>query len=165
VRLTRDPVFAAAREFAKARGERATAVATARDGRMLVTTDRAFYVGEDLRWPWDRVVRAGWDADETVLSVLGSPSPEVPAQTVEIPMEESLRLLDTLRSEVTSNLVASRRIEDPVHGGAWVTARHVTGSDEIRWTVVFDAGRDPRDPARRAWADDQVAEIRGSTGI
>ena len=158
------PTDAGARAFARSRGERALASTTARDGVALVATEQAIHVG-DRRFPWDRVARATWDSDEGVLTLVGGADPTGTVQTLQIGLDASTRFLEVVRLEVTSNIVVSQRIESAGFGGAWVTARRVPGEVDLRWSVVFDPGRDPRDPALRAWADENVAVIRRSTGV
>lgn len=153
-----------ARELAAANGERSLGVATATDGTLLVATDRALYVG-DLRLPWDRVARATWDSDDGALTVVASTGADEPARRLDLRVDEATRLLEVVRTMVTSNLVVSQRIEDSRFGGAWVTARRDPDADELRWTVAFDPGLDPADPALRAWADANVLELRRSTGV
>jgi len=151
-------------DVALVKGERVSAVARAATGERIVTTNLAIYLG-DARWPWDRITKAVWDAGERTLTVIGSASPDEAARTLVVRLDDATRLLEVVRSEVTSNVVVAQRIESPGFGGAWVTARRVPGADELRWSVVFDPGRDPRDPELRAWADRNVAEIRASTGV
>lgn len=145
-------------------GERAEAAATTDGGVRVVVTDRALHVGA-VRVPWERVARATWDDEEGALVVVGSPGPAEPAQRLVLRLTDAPRLLETVRVAVTSTVVVSRRLESPVHGGAWATARRAPGDDEVRWVVVFDPGHDPTDPARRAWADAVLAELRGSLGV
>jgi hypothetical protein len=49
--------------------------------------------------------------------------------------------------------------------GARFLGRRVPGSTDLRWSVVFDAGLDPRDPVLRARADDALAVLRSSLGV
>lgn len=109
--------------------------------------------------------RASWDPDERVLTVVATPTPGRPPVTTAFEVEDATRLLEMIRIQVTSNILVSQRIEGTGIGGAWVTARRVPGADEVRWSVVFDPGLDPRDPRLRAWADVHVAELRRSTGV
>ena len=172
----------AAKQVAGAVGERALAWAATDDGALLVATDRALHVGEE-RLPWDRVAKAGWDSDEGVLTVVASSGPGERSRSRRLAVGDATRLLQVVRSMVTSNLVVSERIASPEWGGAWVTARRDPDADlrgrrdaelapglapevgGLRWTVVFDPGLDPTDPGRRAWADENVAAIRRSTGV
>ena len=159
-----DPDARRARALVAPRGERATTYAVTVTGELVVTTSEALHVGE-LRLPWDRIAKATWDDDEVALTVVGSPAPGEPSRTVVLPFEAPGRLVEMVRLQVTSNIVVSQRIDSATFGGAWITARRVPGGDEVRWAVVFDPGRDPRDPALRAWADAHVAALKASTGV
>jgi hypothetical protein len=135
----------------------------------IVATDLALVVsveghGNDvapLRVAWDRVVRARWT--DGALEVLGSPSPQGTVHRYVFDVQEDGLLAEAVRSLVTSALVWSQRIGEDGRG-AWVAARR-SPDGSATWTVTFDAGLDPRDPALREWADDQVLRIRTQTGI
>jgi len=141
------------------------ASASANDGTLLVATDRALHLG-GLRLPWDRVARATWDADDRVLLVVASAAAGERTGAHRVEVDDGRRLLEAVRTMVTSSVVVSERVEQRGGGAAaWVTARRDPDADELRWTVVFDPGLDPRDPSLRAWADEQVAAIRRVTGV
>lgn len=151
-------------ELARRHDERAGAAATTTDGVRVVATDQALHAGA-VRLPWSRVAKASWDDEERALVVVGSPAPREPAVRLVLGLTAADRLLETVRVAVTSTIVVSQRIESHQHGGAWATARRESQSGEVHWVVLFDPGLDPTDPARQAWADAVLAELRSSLGV
>jgi hypothetical protein len=70
-----------------------------------------------------------------------------------------------VRERVNASIVVQDRITLSGRAGARVVARRVPGSTDLRWSVVFDPGLDPGDPALRAAADAALAELRASLGV
>jgi hypothetical protein len=46
-----------------------------------------------------------------------------------------------------------------------MVARRAGDDAPVRWTVVFDSGLDPTDPALREAADEALARLRSALGI
>jgi hypothetical protein len=144
-------------------GERVLAQARTPSGALVGVTARALYLpqrtGETRRIAWDDVVSAGWDSP--VLEVLETGA-SVPAR---VNLEEPGRVPEAVRERVTASIVVSERVvlalmaEDEV-AGAQITGRRVPDSTDLHWTVTFDRGLDPTDPALRAAADAELARIR-----
>ena len=57
----------------------------------------------------------------------------------------------------------SERVELRGELGARIVARRA--GEGLRWTVTFDPGLDPSDPALRAEADAALAELRSTLGV
>lgn len=135
-----------------------------------VATDRAFRasvaaVGSTdetpLVIPWGRVARARWS--DGALEIMGS-VPGGSMQRYVFAVTSGGRLAEAVQIAVTDSMLWEQRIEDADGRGAHVVGRRGTDG-EVDWTVSFDRGVDPADPRVRQWADAQVAEIRGLTGL
>jgi hypothetical protein len=129
----------------------------------VVVTAAALYVPDrsgHRRLPFDQVASAVW-SDDTLEVVLVGPARE----SFRVRLDEPGEVPPVVRERVTSSIVLSEHVllEGPL--GALITARRVPGRDGLRWSVVFDAGLDPSDPALRLKADAAIVELRSSTGV
>ncbi|HEY7857676.1 MAG TPA: hypothetical protein VIC82_04155 [Candidatus Nanopelagicales bacterium] len=150
---------------AVAGGERVLSYAYDADGAVVLATDVALHLPQTYgvaRLPWDLVVRAGWTTpvlDLTVQLVAGGPAK---ALAVELPEPGSLPMV--VREQVTGSIVVEDHVVLQAGAGARLVARR-TESGEVRWSVVFDKGLDPRDPDLRAAADTALAQLRAQLGV
>jgi hypothetical protein len=140
-------------------------LAWGRDGRgqPTVVTTAALYLPDRAgyrRLPFDQVASATW-SEETLEVVLVGPAHE----TFRVRLDEPGEVPPVVRERVTASIVLTEHV--PLEGelGALITARRVSGRDGLRWSVVFDPGLDPADPALRRRADAAIAELRSSRGV
>ena len=70
-----------------------------------------------------------------------------------------------LHLSVDGTVVVSERVDLGDGEGALMVARRGSDDGVIRWSVVFDAGLDPSDPALRQAADAALTRLRDSLGI
>lgn len=138
------------------------------DGTQTVVTaatEKALYVqatGE--RIPWEQVTKATWDEPWLEVTRLGDDGRKLPVLRVRLDDEGDLP--PAVRDRVTDSVLVSERrslTAGGTSGSALFVARRL--GDEVRWTVVFDAGLDHRDPALRAAADAELSALRTSLGI
>ncbi|MBK9740539.1 MAG: hypothetical protein IPO93_13745 [Actinobacteria bacterium] len=80
-------------------------------------------------------------------------------------VDQARDLPAAVRDRVTASVVISDRVALGEGAKALLVARRGSDDGEIRWSVVFDAGLDPRDPTLRAAADEALAQLRDSLGI
>jgi hypothetical protein len=141
----------------------ATSTADGTQSMVTAATDRALYLqstGERLAW--DRIAKATWDQPVLELTVVDDPAR--PPRTVTITLDEPRDLPAAVHDRVTASVVVSEHVDLGEGAGALMVARR--GSDDvIRWSVVFDSGLDPSDPALRRAADEALARLRDSLGI
>ena len=133
----------------------------------LVATDVALLLPEGsdpARVPWDLVLRAQWAEDALEVTVQTGPGGR-PVQ-LRVPVAGDVgTLAGVVRERVNASIVIQDRVPLTATAGARVVARRVPGSTDLRWSVVFDPGLDPTDPALRAAADAALAELRASLGV
>lgn len=119
---------------------------------------------EPQRVPWDLVLRAQWS--EGVLDLTAQDGPGGRPRHVQVPFTGAPDVLaGVVRERVNASIVVQDHVTLSGTQGARVVARRVPGSTDLRWSVVFDAGLDPRDPELRARADAALAELRASLGV
>ncbi|MEY4135967.1 MAG: hypothetical protein RL205_95 [Actinomycetota bacterium] len=129
-----------------------------------LATDKALYpesIRERLRW--DSISKATWD--EPVLSVTVHDSTGATKGTLKLRVEESGDLPAAVFALVTESVVISEHVELGEGAGARMVARRDGDEGTIWWSVVFDTGLNPSDPALRARADEELASLRDALGI
>lgn len=146
-------------------GERVLAWGRDVSGRPVVASDRAVYLpvtpgGERARLAYGEVARAAW-ADPLLEVVTAAPGQRRYVVDLETPGD----LPPAVRERVMSTILLSQRVTIDGTRGALITARRVPGQDAVAWSVVFDPGLDPADPALRARADAAIATLRASAGL
>ena len=132
----------------------------------VVATDDALVLpagaGPD-RVPWDLVLRVSWE--QGGFELVSQARAGAPADTTQVPVPDPGALPGVIKERVNASIVVARYVQLVEEGGARIVARRTPGSSELRWSVVFDPGLDPRDPALRAAADDALAALRASLGV
>ena len=116
------------------------------------------------RVPWDRVLRASWEPEivEVTAQSAGGGRPAV--YRVRIDTDPGV-LPEVVRERVTASIVVQHHAVLDGDRGARFIARRVPGTTDLRWSVVFDPGLDPTDPALRDAADEVLTTLRTSLGI
>jgi hypothetical protein len=157
-------------------GERVLAWSRVSPGGVAVATDAALYLPIDgtetrrvgqaaaggLRLAWDLIAKATF-SDAAILVVEGRAQPRARDRAWRVQLEDPGSLPTVVYERVTSSVVVSERVVLRGELGARIVARRV--GDGLRWTVTFDAGLDPQDPALRADADAALAELRSALGV
>lgn len=129
-----------------------------------VATDRALYCAQtDGRLPWHAVSKAVWDPPLLSLTVVDHAGAVVGRPSLDL--EEPRDLPAAVHDRVTASVIVSEHVDLADGAGALIAARRDSDDDEIRWSIVFDAGLDAADPALRAEADAALARMRGALGI
>ena len=145
-------------------GERVLAWAPVQPAGYAIATDAGLYlpVPQMLRLSWDLISNATF-SEAAVLVVEGRATPTDRDRAWRVVLEEPGALPTVVYERVTSSVVVSERVLLREELGARFVARRA--GDRLRWTVTFDAGLDPRDPALRAEADAALADLRATLGV
>ena len=132
--------------------------------RLVVATDRALYLETPaLRIPWSSIRKATW-TEPLLTYVVADEQGRVRAPAA-LELDEPGDLPAAVHDRVTASVVMSQRVDLDGRGAALMVARRDSDDGIIRWSVVFDAGLDPSDPALREAADRALAALRESLGI
>jgi hypothetical protein len=149
------------------RGEKVLAQAPSVDGSWVLGTRRLLVLvtaEAARRIPWEQVEDAGWDKEESRLTVteIGSYGEQRPAYSFE--MDDPALLLQLVRERVTASIVLQRWV--PVRGrhGLTVIGRRSPAGGPVTWMHAYDAGLDPADPEVAAAADAALAGARSEVG-
>jgi hypothetical protein len=119
---------------------------------------------DPARIDWDLVLRIAWEPG--VLEVSAQESAGARSQQHRIAVDGDPHVLaGVVRERVTASIVIQHHVLLDGALGARLVARRVPGSADLRWSVVFDAGLDPRDPELRREADSALVELRTALGI
>lgn len=130
----------------------------------VVATDRALYLPQGPeRIPWHRISKATWN--EPVLEAWILDESGQPAGSRRLRVDESYDLPAAVRDRVTDSVIVTERVDLGDDAFALMSARRDSDDGDIRWSVVFDPGLDPRDPDLRARASRALDELRASLGI
>lgn len=130
----------------------------------LLCTDRALYLqaaGE--RVPWHRISKATWDDPILELRILDDTGRS--ARALRLRVDQALDLPPAVHDRVTDSVVVTERVDLGEGQSALMSARRDSDDGQIRWSVVFEAGLDARDPGLRARAEEALARLRSSLGI
>lgn len=134
------------------------------ESSLVVATGAALYeqrTGQRIQW--QSVVKGTWEQPDFVIDFEGAGG----VQRIRIPVDDARDLPAAVRDRVTDTVVISehRMLRDD-KGAQFVARRSPDGDiSDIRWSVVFDSGLDPKDPGLRQWADHELGNLRASLGI
>jgi hypothetical protein len=138
--------------------------ADATQSLFAAATDRALYLqATQDRIPWTRITKATWE--EPVLELVVVNDGDRGSRLVRVRVEDARDLPAAVRDRVTASVIVSERVDLGDGAGALLVARRGEDGGDVRWSVVFDAGLDSRDPRLRAAADAALVDLRASLGI
>lgn len=114
---------------------------------------------------WERIDKATWHQDESRLVVAMLPIDGLPVARFGIVLPEPAHLPELVRERVTSTILVSQHVPLVGRSGAKIFGRRAPGSEEIAWSVVYDAGVDPASPAIEDRLQEQLAILRADLGV
>ena len=133
----------------------------------VIATDDALLLpagSEPDSIPWHLVLRLVWNPDS--IEVTSQATAGGRPETHRIAVAEPFGAMpEVVRERVTASIVVQEHVPLVGERGARLVARRTPGSDELRWSVVFDVGLDAADPALREQADAALADLRAALGV
>lgn len=132
----------------------------------VVATNKALYEQvSDQRIPWEAIAKGTWEQPDFLIDFQAEEGSGM--RRLRIRLEDPRDLPAAVRDRVVDTVVISEYRELSEDAGAYFVARRSPGGgvDDIRWSVVFDAGLDPGNAELRAKADDVLEGLRSSLGI
>jgi hypothetical protein len=114
--------------------------------------------------PWDLILRASWEPDRA--EIVYQPSVGESPRSLTVPVSGEFEVLAAVvREQVMGSIVIQHHVELAGEIGARLIARRVPGETELRWSVVFDAGIDTKNPLIREQVDAVLTSLRSSLGV
>lgn len=144
-------------------GERAITYGVTQDGAYVVATDRALHLPTGPRVGWERVEHAAWQGGW--LHVRETAELGEQAREHHVRLAEPRALPEAVRERVQASIVVNQYARLDAERGVRIVGRRRPGDDVVVWTLVFDAGLDPRDPGLRAHAEQVLEDVRRQTGM
>jgi hypothetical protein len=136
-------------------------------GSTVIATDTALVLPEGEQpasIPWELVVRVSWGADSVEITAQERAGSRPVVHRLPVTGSPAA-MAEAVRERVNASIVVQHHVELVGERGARLVARRAPGSEELRWSVVFDAGLDPSDPALRDQADAALSDLRASLGV
>lgn len=137
----------------------------------VVATHRGLWLpGAQQRWGWHEIHKASWSGTE--LTIIGAQVVTVgddftvvtDAAPQTFTLTEPGEVPHQIRARVTGAVAFTQHFAGPTGGaGVRVVAHRLVGADGLSWTVRYDQGIDPADPAVRAATAALVAEAKAAT--
>ncbi|MEU8226402.1 hypothetical protein [Kribbella sp. NPDC048915] len=166
-----EAVSAAARE-STGRKEDVLAAVQLTNGRWVAGTRAAVYLPSDSadadrRVGWERIERANWDSEASVLHVFETTDYGTPLRATELKVEDPGRFGQLLRERVDASIVVQRHVPLAGKRGVRIVGRRnpATTDAEITWNCVLDKGLEPSHPGVVEAAEAALQQVRDEFGI
>ncbi|HWD77899.1 MAG TPA: hypothetical protein VG497_03430 [Kribbella sp.] len=164
-------VSAAARESTGSKEDVLAAVQLA-NGRWVAGTRAALYLPSDSadadrRVGWERIERANWDSEASVLHIYETTDFGTPLRATELKVEDPGRFGQLLRERVDASIVVQRHVRlSGKRGVRIVGRRNPAATDaEVSWNIVLDKGLEPSQPGVVDAAEAALREVRDEFGV
>jgi hypothetical protein len=136
------------------------------DADWLVATTRALWLPrepEPRRLPWEAIAHATWRDGVLTITEAGPDGGPLAERTHVFRLVDAKGFPDAVHDRVTASVLWSRHHRLRGRDGVRVLARRTEGGT-VAWSLVYDAGVDPLDPAFSTRAEALLAEARGELG-
>ena len=179
VRLLRNPwprelgeaVSAAARESTGSKEDVLAAVELT-NGRWVAGTRAAVYLPSDAadadrRVGWEKIERANWDSEASVLHVYETTDFGTPLRATELKVEDPGRFGQLLRERVDASIVVQRHVPLSGKRGVRIVGRRNPAATDaaVTWNFVLDKGLEPTQPGVVDAAEAALRQVRDEFGI
>ena len=142
------------------------------DGKWVAGTRAAVYLPTDSpesvrRVGWEKIERAGWDSDASVLHVLETTAFGTPLRATDLPVDDPGRFGQLLRERVDASIVVQRHVRLVGKRGVRIIGRRnpATTDVPVAWNFVLDKGLEPDQPGVLDAAEAALKSVREEFGI
>ena len=142
------------------------------DGQWVAGTRSAVYLPSDApdavrRIGWEKIERAGWDSEASVLNVFETTDFGTPLRATALTVDDPGRFGQLLRERVDASIVVQRHVPLAGKRGVRIIGRRnpATTDAAITWNFVLDKGLEPDHPDVLDAAEAALREIREEFGI
>ena len=142
------------------------------DDQWVAGTRSAVYLptdGSDAVRPvgWEKIERAGWDSEASVLTVFETTDFGTPLRTTELKVDDPGRFGQLLRERVDASIVVQRHVPLVGKRGVRIVGRRnpATTDAAVTWNFVLDKGLEPDHPGVLDAAETALGRVRDEFGI
>jgi hypothetical protein len=116
---------------------------------------------------WEKVERANWDSEASILYVYETTDFGTPLRATELKVEDPGRFGQLLRERVDASIVVQRHVILAGKRGVRVVGRRnpATTDAPVSWNFVLDKGLEPTQPGVLDAAEAALREVRDEFGI
>ncbi|HET6989558.1 MAG TPA: hypothetical protein VFI00_23220 [Kribbella sp.] len=142
------------------------------DGHWVAGTRAAVYLPIDAsdalrRVGWEKIERAGWDSEASVLNIFETTDFGTPLRATELKVDDPGRFGQLLRERVDASIVVQRHVPLAGKRGVRIIGRRNPASTDaaVTWNLVLDKGLEPDQPGVLDAANAALREVREEFGI
>ena len=166
-----DAVSAAARRSTGSKEDILAAVQLT-TGRWAAGTRTAVYLPSDSadadrRVGWERIERANWDSEASVLHIYETTDFGTPLRATELKVEDPGRFGQLLRERVDASIIVQRHVPLAGKRGVRIVGRRNPAVTDaaVTWNLVLDKGLEPDQPGVVDAAEAALRQVRDEFGI
>jgi hypothetical protein len=142
------------------------------DGHWVAGGRAAVYLPTDSteavrRVGWEKIERAGWDSEASVLHVYETTSFGTPLRVTELKVEDPGRFGQLLRERVDASILLQRHVPLAGKKGVRIVGRRNPAESDapVSWNFVLDKGLEPDQPGLVDRAEEALRAVRDEFGV
>ena len=142
------------------------------DGHWVAGTRSAVYLPTDApdglrRVGWEKIERAGWDSEASILSIFETTDFGTPLRATELKVDDPGRFGQLLRERVDASIVVQRHVPLAGKRGVRIIGRRNPSTTDaaVTWNFVLDKGLEPDQPGVLDAAEAALKQVRDEFGI
>jgi hypothetical protein len=142
------------------------------DAHWVAGTRSAVYLPTDSpdavrRVGWEKIERASWDSDASVLTIFETTDFGTPLRATELKVDDPRRFGQLLRERVDASIVVQRHVPLAGKRGVRIVGRRnpATPDAAVTWNFVLDKGLEPEQPGVLDAAEAALKQVRDEFGI
>jgi hypothetical protein len=148
------------------------------DGHWVAGTRAAVYLPTDAtdstdsqdavrRVGWEKIERAGWDSEASLMHIYETTDFGTPLRTTELKVEDPGRFGQLLRERVDASIVIQRHVPLSGKRGVRIVGRRNPADTDaaVVWNFVLDKGLEPDQPGVVDAAEAALTSVREEFGI
>jgi hypothetical protein len=116
---------------------------------------------------WEKIERAGWDSEASLMHIYETTAFGTPLRTTELKVEDPGRFGQLLRERVDASIVVQRHVPLSGKRGVRIVARRNPADTDapVAWNFVLDKGLEPDQPGVVDAAEAALKSVREEFGI
>jgi hypothetical protein len=141
-------------------------------GRWVAGGRAALYLPTDegdavRRVGWEKIERAGWDSEASVLHVWETTAFGTPLRATDLSVDDPGRFGQLLRERIDASVLVQRHVPLVGKKGVRIVGRRNPADvdAEVSWNFVLDKGVEPDRPGLVDGAEEALKSIRDELGI